>query len=795
MEALELADIFPGLDDEALGSLGMENAWPADIFSDLTEKDLEDALLTDITSKPTTKSEPVDVDIFGDEVEVNNSSDQFASSSNHTPKGDLFTNQEDFTQTISTDTSPETIRLTPETESNCSTPSNSDSFATSLQLSPSSKKQQPKRSTYGDIVLEEVPAAKKCAYAFSPPIVPHEPNPSAINRVHYVLQKGQTLILQTEKPNSRIPQTVNPQSRIKALNAHPTANQTVFRRDANEFIRIKPLAAHQRQSVVYPVTPDSHASSDTDGSPQSPSDGIEPRGMFIFNARNGASVTSTSAIRLTPATGSVYTTTERYNGPTSYISRQSSGSGYGVDVNSDYTGGYGTGNSSAPYRQQTIFQSSAGILVLTDEEKRTLLAEGYSIPTRLPLSKQEERNLKKIRRKIKNKISAQESRRKKKEYVESLEKRVEAYAQENADLKRRLDGLEGTNRSLLSQLRHLQQAVNKSSFASANSTSSSSSSPPPSSVSQNSGPASSMGSKKSTSPSTALSSSSSSAYLMVFLACFAALFAGQPDASTSTSPGSRSYVPALSSSSKALATSGHIVGDLSTFGSLHQIGYTWTARTQKMGPRLDGDYARGPNVSYMREVTKGTASIYRMHEWARTAAYFKEEQNSQDQEAVRIKSPVSRSRILGSAKDFDECEPMTWWEYFFGQSGAECRDDREATKVIENDPLVRTNRLVNAVNSTVQNQFVLAVVQPKYVPGLANAENPRPAQGYVVFQVTVSYLREFLSVTVSFCPDLPVLACKVSKSLVRYLGHEPSFLLVISILPPCFAFNFSQKVS
>lgn len=43
----------------------MENAWTVDIFNDLTEKDLEDALLTDITSKPTAKSEPVDVDIFG----------------------------------------------------------------------------------------------------------------------------------------------------------------------------------------------------------------------------------------------------------------------------------------------------------------------------------------------------------------------------------------------------------------------------------------------------------------------------------------------------------------------------------------------------------------------------------------------------------------------------------------------------------------------------------------------------------------------------------------------------------
>ncbi|XP_058504317.1 cyclic AMP-responsive element-binding protein 3-like protein 4 isoform X2 [Solea solea] len=98
-------------------------------------------------------------------------------------------------------------------------------------------------------------------------------------------------------------------------------------------------------------------------------------------------------------------------------------------------------------------------LQLTEEEQKLLTQEGISLPNNLPLTKAEERILKKVRRKIRNKQSAQDSRRRRKEYIDGLESRAAACSAQNKELQRTVEQLEKRNTSLLTQLRQLQSLI------------------------------------------------------------------------------------------------------------------------------------------------------------------------------------------------------------------------------------------------------------------------------------------------------------------------------------------------
>ncbi|CAF4833497.1 unnamed protein product [Rotaria socialis] len=108
--------------------------------------------------------------------------------------------------------------------------------------------------------------------------------------------------------------------------------------------------------------------------------------------------------------------------------------------------GFNSNKSSSTMLTNLEKLPTSGPLMLTDEELKLIKQEGYQIPTKLPLNKTEEKVLKKIRRKIKNKISAQESRRKKKEYVDTLERQIAKYMDENGALKERVSTMEKNQR-------------------------------------------------------------------------------------------------------------------------------------------------------------------------------------------------------------------------------------------------------------------------------------------------------------------------------------------------------------
>lgn len=134
-----------------------------------------------------------------------------------------------------------------------------------------------------------------------------------------------------------------------------------------------------------------------------------------------------------------------------------------LDLDQDhYSAGSSPGDDHSHTSGDAPLKMVGGVLVITEEEREMLATMNIVIPTdALTLTKAEEKALKSVRRRLRNKISAQDSRRKKKEYVDGLEQRVASCTAVNIEMQSKVSKLATENRTLRQQLQHFKEMVQR----------------------------------------------------------------------------------------------------------------------------------------------------------------------------------------------------------------------------------------------------------------------------------------------------------------------------------------------
>uniref|UniRef100_A0AAG5DLL1 BZIP domain-containing protein n=1 Tax=Anopheles atroparvus TaxID=41427 RepID=A0AAG5DLL1_ANOAO len=302
----------------------------------------------------------------------------------------------------------------------------------------------------GGSLLNGYTISSMAAYSHSDLVNEHKSGALQLSPASQSLLKSQQVMIATSMPQQQSSQSAQQQKLVMSkLN-----------------IKMEP----QSSGFGLPPTPPSSLPSDESEGNQSPEHHVSPMSppTDIGSSAGSTGTNSTTSSRRTSLHASSSSLTAS-GGQSSSASTPSARQTASTASHSSAASSPSQTASNASSSRQPIHtplissqpKGSTGTLILTEEEKRTLLAEGYPIPTRLPLTKAEEKSLKKIRRKIKNKISAQESRRKKKEYMDQLERRVEILVSENLDYRKRVESLEDSNQTLMTELSKLRQLIGR----------------------------------------------------------------------------------------------------------------------------------------------------------------------------------------------------------------------------------------------------------------------------------------------------------------------------------------------